>query len=456
MAHDDHFHCYDHAGPGAVAHTRTDTWRRGGPPPHDLTFYSLTKDLAALAARSAGRATVTSLGKTPTARGNREIWRLKLGTGAGKPKILFTGGLHAREWIGPTYVYLIAEWLIDNYAAVPAAKDIVDNAEIHFVPMCNPDGHEYTVTTYRLWRKNSPAGDPDFQTAPSLAAAGVQAGAPESVDLNRNFDSAQRAAVIASGRGVWSSSSDEDVYVGSGAGSAFETSRLQALITAEKYDVVVDHHSFGCFALHAPGDDSRPLATIDPPAGARNASFAAQMRTMFGSRAALIRTTRPATADAWTVMQSSHFYSHTRGTPVPDGIVPGSIKDFGFYTPTGRFIVATTTGDLNVRSGPSVGSPIVGALPRGTIVEAGAVTTGFRELGPGRFARETFLKPARPLAFTFELPPMHYVGSPGFELPETLIRAVFRTCLPLNLALIKYARKGEVSAADFGVFAGVP
>ena len=455
--HDDHFHCYDHGGAGAVAHTRSDTFLRGGAGSPDITFYSMKKDLTELANRSGGKATLSVLGTTPTARGGRDIMHLRIGAAApGKPRVLFTGGMHAREWISPTYVYLIGEWLIDNYAANPIAKDIVDNHVLNLVPMCNPDGHEYSVTTNRMWRKNSPAGDPDFQTAPAAAAAGVQAGAPESVDLNRNFDTARRAAVLASGRGVWSNTLTDDSYVGSSAASSFEATTLQTLISNEQVDVMIDYHAFGCFALNSPGDDTRPLMVIDPHAGRRNSSFTTRMKALLDHQAGLNHTTRPGTADTWTVSQASLFYATLRGLAPADSLVPGSIKDFAFYAPTGRFIVATATSNLNVRSGPGLGHAVIDSLPRGTIVETTAASGGFRQLHTGGWVSSTFLRPARPLCFTLELPPMHYAGSPGFELPEGLIRTVFRMCLGTSLALIKHARQGAVSAADFFPFRAVP
>jgi hypothetical protein len=380
MAHDDHFHCYDHAGAG-VLHTRSDTFKRGGAGSPDIQLYSLKKDLAALQARSGGRAVVSALGTTPGVHGGRDIMLVKIGTDfhLPKPRILFTGGLHAREWIGPTYTFLVAEWLVDNYAANPLAQDLVDNFHVWIVPMVNPDGHEYTVTTDRMWRKNSPPGDPDFRLSPTTAVVGRQAGAPESVDINRNFDSAQRAAVIATGRGSWSSDINDDTYL---------------------FDVVVDHHSFGCFILHSPGDDTRTLSTIDATAATRYATFGARMKSLLDTKSRS-NPSMPGRTDTWTLQQAALFYHHLRSVPLPDSVVPGSIKDFAFY------------------------------LPRPAA-------------------------PHRTLCFTLELPPLHFRGSPGFELPERAIRAVFRTCLPNSLALIKCAQVASPTAAQYNAFSGVP
>jgi hypothetical protein len=319
---------------------------------------------------------------------------------ADKPKILFTGGLHAREWISPTYVYLVAEWLVDNYGSNPHATDVVDNFHLFLMPMCNPDGHEYSVTTDRMWRKNSPAGDPDFREKPWRPASGAQSGAPESVDLNRNFNSKHRAAVIATGRGSWSDKLTDDTFLGSSAASAFETKALEALMTKHAFDVVCDHHSYGCFILHSPGDDTKPLAKVDKTAATRYSTFGAHMKDLLDDKAKTNKTVR-AIPDTWTLSQASLFYKTLRGVAAEDSVVPGSIKDFGFYL----------------------------ARPAAT---------------------------HRALCFTLELPPVHFAGSPGFELPDSRIRAVFRMCLGNSLALIKHARVASPTAAQYGAFSAVP
>jgi hypothetical protein len=404
--HDDHFHCYDHSGK-TVLFKRSDTHKRGDKATKkkpEIEFYSLKQDLTALAARSSGRATLSVLGTTP---GKRDIMLLKVGTDFGKktkPKILLTGGMHAREWISPTYTFLVAEWLIDQFGSKSEAKDIVENFHLFFIPMCNPDGHEYSVTTNRMWRKNSPEGDPDFQTAPGTKAAGVQKGAPESVDLNRNFNTKNRAAVLKSLKGQWSDDVDDDSFVGTA--TAAETTILEKLMTAEKFDVMVDHHSFGCWVLHSPGDDHRPLATIDATAATRYGVVTGHMAKLLNAGSKKNPTTRKA-PDTWEVEQASLFYMKLRAklggvkmTP-EESVVPGSIKDFAFYQ----------------------------SRPKGA---------------------------HRPLCFTIEMPPLHYTGTPGFELPEGKISAVFKIALPNTLALIKHALTASPTEAQWNAFSHLP
>ncbi len=86
------------------------------------------------------------------------------GTRPTDPIVLFTGGIHAREWIAPAMTYLLAEYLIVNYNENPedpyqtAIRDLVNSRRICIAPMLNPVGNWYTVfspnNAARMWRKN--------------------------------------------------------------------------------------------------------------------------------------------------------------------------------------------------------------------------------------------------------------------------------------------------------------
>lgn len=143
----------------------------------DARFYSLSRDLLGLVAwgntRNVPNLRLTSMstqtGGTQTV-GGREMLVLSFGgpppgpSAPLRPAVVFTGGIHAREWIAVEIAYLVAEYLIKNYTTAPQnryqrmIRALVDNRRIYVIPMLNPDGNDYTVFTAdgagRLWRKN--------------------------------------------------------------------------------------------------------------------------------------------------------------------------------------------------------------------------------------------------------------------------------------------------------------
>jgi murein tripeptide amidase MpaA len=93
----------------------------------------------------------------------------QVGVPSSKPIILWEGGIHAREWIGHmTMCYMISK-LTRGYGSDPSATSILDNFQVHIIPVVNPDGYEYTWSTDRLWRKTrSPnKGSPCIGTDPN-------------------------------------------------------------------------------------------------------------------------------------------------------------------------------------------------------------------------------------------------------------------------------------------------
>lgn len=88
-----------------------------------------------------------------------------------KPAMLFTGTIHAREWIGNELAIKFIEHVLGNYELDPRIFDVLSNNTLYMVPCLNPDGFEYSRTHFSFWRKNRrDNGDGTF-----------------GVDLNRNF-----------------------------------------------------------------------------------------------------------------------------------------------------------------------------------------------------------------------------------------------------------------------------
>lgn len=119
------------------------------------------------------------------------------GAGSGRRTVLIVAGQHAREWAQPDAALEFAEELIQVYNAktdfiipkytsragsdsagliIPAdeIKRIVEKLTILIVPLANPDGRDFSITTDNNWRKNR---------APREIAVDTRTAG---VDLNRN------------------------------------------------------------------------------------------------------------------------------------------------------------------------------------------------------------------------------------------------------------------------------
>src|SRR4029077_2267761 len=80
----------------------------------------------------------------------RQIWAMKISdhvqTDESEPEVLFDGGHHSDEHMGPEMVLRIMHWLVDGYGVDPRITHIVDTREIWLVFLVNPDGAEYDIS----------------------------------------------------------------------------------------------------------------------------------------------------------------------------------------------------------------------------------------------------------------------------------------------------------------------
>ncbi len=88
-----------------------------------------------------------------------------------KPALLFTGTVHAREWIGNELGIEFIDYLLKNHKNHPQVLEALTYNTLYLVPCLNPDGFEYSRQHFSFWRKNR-RKNPDGTYG---------------VDLNRNF-----------------------------------------------------------------------------------------------------------------------------------------------------------------------------------------------------------------------------------------------------------------------------
>jgi predicted deacylase len=137
-----------------------------------------------------------------------------------KPALLFTGTVHAREWIGNELAVSFIDYLLTNYSSNPKVLKTLTKNTLYIVPCLNPDGFEYSRSHFSFWRKNRrDNGDGTF-----------------GVDLNRNFSVGYQK----------SSDTASNVYSGPKPFSEPETSAMKAFVgTHENITIALDYHSQG-------------------------------------------------------------------------------------------------------------------------------------------------------------------------------------------------------------------
>lgn len=102
----------------------------------------------------------------------REVSAIKI-TGSkksqGKKSFWMDGGIHAREWITTATMNYMLDQTLQLYGSDDAVTNIVDNLNLYYAPIINPDGYSYTWTDDRMQRKtmmpsgcsSSPGTDPN-------------------------------------------------------------------------------------------------------------------------------------------------------------------------------------------------------------------------------------------------------------------------------------------------------
>ncbi|SEP76067.1 Por secretion system C-terminal sorting domain-containing protein [Hyunsoonleella jejuensis] len=151
-----------------------------------------------------------------------------------EPETLITGMTHSREVNSLMNVMYFMWYILENYNSDPFIKNVVDNQELYFIPIVNPDGLRWNEVIAPngggLQRKNLRPGVADNgSTGTSNNVRGV--------DLNRNFNYYWGWDDAGS-----SPTSSSNTYRGPSAGSEPETQILQDFVLNHDIKVAVNHH----------------------------------------------------------------------------------------------------------------------------------------------------------------------------------------------------------------------
>lgn len=159
------------------------------------------------------------------------------------PTTIFLGCHHAREHLSVEVPLMLAQHLVAHYDTDRRIKALIDENEVYIVPMLNPDGAEYDISTgaYKYWRKNRrDNGDGTF-----------------GVDLNRNYGGGEG---FFGGPGS-SSATSSDVYRGPHEFSEPETAAVRDFIKARsRATMLLSFHTFSELVMWPYGHTYDPIA----------------------------------------------------------------------------------------------------------------------------------------------------------------------------------------------------
>lgn len=174
---------------------------------------------------------------------DHQLWAVKLSDNVqvheDEPEFYFVGAHHAREPISTEVSMAILIQLLEGYNTDPQITDIVNNSQIWFVPLLNPDGHKIVLDqTDVWWRKN--LIDNNSNHSIDLGDSG---NGPDGTDLNRNYGY-EWGYMSASGN------PGSITYHGSEAFSELETQALRDLMNAHRFVAGIGYHSYGQYVLY--------------------------------------------------------------------------------------------------------------------------------------------------------------------------------------------------------------
>lgn len=148
-----------------------------------------------------------------------------------EPEVMFSAIHHAREPASLSQTMYFMWYLLENYGTDAEVTYLVDNVEMYFVPMINPDGYRYNELIQPggggMWRKNRRNNG----------------GGDYGVDLNRNYS--YQFGVSGASSDPW-----DDTYKGTGPFSEPETRAMRAFHFDHDFRIALNSHTYGNLLLH--------------------------------------------------------------------------------------------------------------------------------------------------------------------------------------------------------------
>ncbi|MCB0282644.1 MAG: immune inhibitor A [Calditrichae bacterium] len=186
---------------------------------------------------------ITAKDSIGTTHEGRTIWMVKISDNPdqdeNEPEVLFTALHHAREPGSMMTVVYFMYYLLENYGTDEEVTYLVNNRELFFVPVVNPDGFEYNHQMSPdggyMWRKNKRDNNNN----------GIFSENDDGVDLNRNYGY---------GWGYDNNGSSplagSDVYRGPEPFSEPETQAIRNFCNQRQFKIAMNYHTYSNLLIY--------------------------------------------------------------------------------------------------------------------------------------------------------------------------------------------------------------
>lgn len=156
-----------------------------------------------------------------------------------EPELFYNGVHHAREPLSMMNLLYYMWYLLENYNTDLTVKNILDNTELYFIPVVNPDGYIQNETTNPagggLWRKNMrDNGDGTFGVDPN-----------RNYGFNWGYDNTGSSPFTG-----------DQTYRGTGPFSESENQIIKEFSENHSFVNVFNNHSYGNLMIHPWGYDN--------------------------------------------------------------------------------------------------------------------------------------------------------------------------------------------------------
>lgn len=189
----------------------------------------------------------------------RPIWVVKISDNVATDETtesegMITGLNHAREGMSMMNIIFFMQYILENYSTNPRIKEVIDNRQLYFIPVSNPDGYKFN-------EDSSPAGGGLHRKNRTTTNVTTNIG----TDINRNYEIGwNEIGIGGSAMNPGSSTTTtNDTYRGPSAMSELESQAMRDFLRSRRIRMSFNHHSFAEVHIHPACVSSVTISATD-------------------------------------------------------------------------------------------------------------------------------------------------------------------------------------------------